>query len=582
MPPIPDAPASIEAGRAATVGGYDLLAVIGCRIMSHVDAPVDNVVNMGGTLRTGSASQSTLIVATDFFCRQGWSGLGGGYNAVQPCIRLEAEGQAGRRINVSRCVFEGGFTVISLSRGDDLSVIQNALLEHNYVLGGYQTSTAIGSSCAGGLTIRDNVIVLPDTAQRLGPGLGAAISLDHNGATESQSAPVRIHDNTIVNLTSETWQIVSNPGGYTDLVVANNIVHQPAATPPQVSPVPLTTAPPLWTPRERGYRSTTVPLMTTTATPAGVAASYAPQAGGEGSEGGLAATLESAALSASGRLSLSASASLILAVAAASAAGGSRIAGAAAATLAPAAVAVAGGLRIGGASARTLGAVALSASGRLSLSASAAAVLAGASASAAGGLGAVGAAGIALDATALAAAGSLAALPGSGALGAALAPAGLSAAGRLSLLASASAILAGATASAAGGLRVVGTAGASLDAAVLAAAGVLAPISGGGALGAMLAPAGLSAAGRLSLTGSAAAILAAASVGSAGSLRSVGGLAATLADAAVQARQAAIVGVGGATVTLGPARLEAEIWKRRRPTRPARHRPPAVSRERRR
>ena len=561
-------------------GGVDGLYLLGARVQSHVNAPINNAFNMGGPIRLGGRVETFIASAIDGFSRQGWSGAGGGYIATQPVIRVEVDEHAGQRINVTRSSMEGGFTMLSLSRGSASptlnSVVVNALVEDCYFLGGYQTTSVVGNDL-GGLTLRDNVTVIPDTTVRVGPGLAAFLELRHFGSVPVLAAPINVIDNTVVNLTNDEIAVVSNAPGYSAVTVSGTIAHQPALTPPQPSAVPLVTAPPLWTPREIGYRSTTVALVAGTATPAGAAASYAPQAGGEGIEGGLAATLESAALSASGRLSLSASASLILAVAAAAAAGGSRIAGAAAATLAPAAVAVAGGLRIGGASARTLGAMALSASGRLSLSASAAAVLAGASASAAGGLRAVGAAGIALDAAALAAAGSLAALPGSGALGGALAPAGLSAAGRLSLLASASAILAGATASAAGGLRVVGAAGASLDAAVLAAAGVLAPISGGGALGAVLAPAGLSAAGRLSLTGSAAAILAAASVGGAGSLRSVGGLAATLADAAVQARQAAIVGVGGATVTLGPARLEAEIWKRRRPTRTRGRRKPRVS-----
>ena len=257
---------------------YTGLNVLGCRIQSHEGAPIDNGFDMGGTMRVGGSALSTVIASCDYFCRQGWSGIGGGYLAVQPCIRLEAEGTAGAEYNVTQCAFEGGFTMLTISRGDDPSVIVNAALDSLYFLGGYQTSNIVGVSC-GGVTLRDTVAVIPATTQRLGPGLGAFIDMAVSGGTGVLDAPMQIYGNTIVNLTTETLGIVSNPGGYTAVTSQNNVIHQPNASPAQTSDAPLTTTPALWTPRDVGYRSTTVALMTDTATPSGAAASYAPASG---------------------------------------------------------------------------------------------------------------------------------------------------------------------------------------------------------------------------------------------------------------------------------------------------------------
>lgn len=534
---------------------YSSLGVMGTRIQGHVDASINNDANMGGTFRVRAGAMDTVIYAGDFACRQGWSALGDGYIAVQPCIRIEADGTEGMRACVTRSTLEGGWAMMSISRGEDPSVVLNALVDDVYYLGGYQTGNMNSVTC-GGVSVHNCTAVVPATAQRIGPALGAFVDLGHNGTGDVLAAPIRVHANIVVNFTAGTLALVANSPGYSNVVTADNIVHQPNTSPAQLSPVPLTMAPPLWTPRERGYRSTTADLRATTATPAGVAASYAPQAGGAAIEGGLAGALASATLSASGRLSLSASASAILAGATASATGAARIAGSAAPALAPAVLAGAAGLRITGTGARTLAPAGLAGVGRLRIA---------------------GAAGAALDAAALAGAGALAAMPGSGALGAALAPAGLSAAGRLSSTGSAAATLAGAGASAASGLRTAGSAAATLAAATVAAAGTLAVLAGSGVVGGALAPAALSSSGRLHLTGSVAAILAAASVAGAGALRGAGGAVVTLEDAAIAARQAAVVGAGGAAVTLEPAGLSAELWRHRRPTRTRGRRRPRAS-----
>lgn len=259
-------------------GGYDGLAILGSRIMSHVDAPIDNGASMGGTLRV-SNMDTTIIASTDFFCRQGWSGLGGSYIAAQPCIRTESHGDAGHQIVLTRNSFEGGFSMISLSRGDDASVAHNALVDSCYFLGGYQTGAMVETS-NGGITVRNNVVVLPNTTTRLGPGMSNFANYSRNGSNaEAQAAPMRTYGNTFVNMVGTAAGIVDNSGGYSTVSTENNVVHQPNASPAQTGDAPLVTTPALWTPREKGYKSTTVPLMTDTATPAGAPATYAPDTG---------------------------------------------------------------------------------------------------------------------------------------------------------------------------------------------------------------------------------------------------------------------------------------------------------------
>lgn len=258
-------------------GNTSGLNVLGTRIMGHVDAPVDNGTSKGGTMRVNASSNNVLLASCDFFCRQGWSGLPGSRIAVQPCVRYESNEISGSLLSVSRSSFEGGFTIMSISNGEGTARPQNIVIDSNYLLGGYQTGAFVGMDC-GGASIRNNVFVVPDTVTRFGPGLGSVVGMSSGGHAGNIASPVRVYCNTVVNLTDETLSEYS-VSGFTDVTVENNVIHQPDASPSQVADAPLVTSPAMWTPREKGYKSTTVTLMTDTATPAGAPASYAPDTG---------------------------------------------------------------------------------------------------------------------------------------------------------------------------------------------------------------------------------------------------------------------------------------------------------------
>lgn len=268
-------------GQSGVAGAHaDGLILLGNRILSAAGAPIDNSVNMGATVRTGAGVMTFISHANDIECAQGWSGLGGGYIAVQPCIRVESEGVAGQTINITNCTFAGGFTQLSIANGDDPSVILNAIIDGCYFLGSYQSGNVIGAENAG-TTVRNNIAVIPNPATRIGPGLSSFVVLINVGGGASLVPPMKVYGNTIVNLTSDTLGVVANNGGYSNVTTQNNVIHQPAASPAQTADAPLVTTPALWTPREMGYMDRATPRITASATPSGTPAAYSLDTGSD-------------------------------------------------------------------------------------------------------------------------------------------------------------------------------------------------------------------------------------------------------------------------------------------------------------
>ncbi len=268
-------------GQWGVTGSHaDGLILLGNRILSAAGAPIDNDANMGGTVRTGAGVMTFISHANDIECAQGWSGLGGGRIAVQPCIRVESEGVPGQTINIANCTFAGGFTQLSIANGDDPSVILNAIIDGCYFLGSYQSGDVIGTENAG-TTVRNNVAVIPNPATRFGPGLSSFVVLGNVGGGASLVPPMKVYGNTIVNLTSDTLGIVANNGGYSNVTTQNNVVHQPNASPAQTADAPLVTTPALWTPRELGYMDRATPRITASATPSGTPATYSLDTGSD-------------------------------------------------------------------------------------------------------------------------------------------------------------------------------------------------------------------------------------------------------------------------------------------------------------
>ncbi len=262
-------------------------AITGCSLRAHVDALVDSTPNMGAPLRSNGGK--TIVHSCDGFSRQGWSPHGD-HIATQPSFRLNAEGVAGAKIVVAASAVEGGHEALQIKlSGVGTAHAVNALIEKNYMVGGYQTYNMV-SLDMGGVTVRNNVMVWPDTGRlQTTNDPSAFVRADSSqGDGENQSSPIRVYSNTMVNLlaaANHTWTDQPaarvNVTGFTAVTEANNVEYQPNLTSPVTGDAPLATSPAMWVPREKGYRTSSVPLQSQTATPPGITATYAPLSGSD-------------------------------------------------------------------------------------------------------------------------------------------------------------------------------------------------------------------------------------------------------------------------------------------------------------
>jgi hypothetical protein len=257
-------------------GKYNVLSATGCRFMSDVNSLADATNNQGWNFRFSSLNSRNVIDKCDFFNRQGWS-LVGSIIAVQAHVRFNADGGTGSnsKLCVTDNTMEGGYSCISLaatSGNDDRPV--NMLVDGNYMLGSYQTVSFI-ETCQSGLTIRNNIMVMPEFAgsSRISNGPVAFVQLTTNGrsAGTNASEPIRVYSNTFVNTQDQGQSggaiaLVSNSLPFTNVTTENNVNHQPAITSPITTYAPLGDDTNLFTPREIGYRSSTADNTATTAT----------------------------------------------------------------------------------------------------------------------------------------------------------------------------------------------------------------------------------------------------------------------------------------------------------------------------
>lgn len=265
----------------------------GSRWMSSVDAQVDATTNQGWNLRFSSPNSRNVVDKCDFYGRQGWS-LVGSIIAVQGHVRFNFEGDTNAQCVVTDCTMEAGFNAIGLSAtsgNNDLPV--NMLIDGNYLLGSYQSISFIQTNQSG-LTIRNNIMVMPDITgtDRVSNGFGAFVELVTNGrsAGTNASEPIRIYNNTFVNNQPDSknggtgaTSLVSNTLPFTNVTTENNVNHQPAldVASPITTYAPLGDDTNLFTPRELGYKSSTADLQadTATVTTAGATDIYEPEAG---------------------------------------------------------------------------------------------------------------------------------------------------------------------------------------------------------------------------------------------------------------------------------------------------------------
>lgn len=269
-------------------------AILGSYIGSDANALVDSTPNGGSPVRFGGNDRLNIIHSSEFFCRQGWSGHGN-YIATQPNVRLNSEGFEGARANVQASSFEGGFSVLSMTRAESSTAAAgNFLIEKNYLVGGYQTPEIL-SLHFGGATVRNNVMVMPDSVDSRLPTTNdpytfiGANNIDGNRV--NADSPIRVYNNTFVNRvdashyvggSAPAMALVNNAGSsFSNVTIKNNIEHQTAIDTPNTSDAPLAQTDNLWAPYELGYQTGLSDFRSTTATSTaiGMIATYAPLTG---------------------------------------------------------------------------------------------------------------------------------------------------------------------------------------------------------------------------------------------------------------------------------------------------------------
>jgi hypothetical protein len=219
--------------------------------------------NMHGPIRVGKMAK-TIVDGCDFFSNNGWFPNTFGYRTVQSAFRWAQDGGVateGNRLNMQRSILEGGFEIFASVDASGATTVgnHNARIEKCYFLGTHMTRAMIALQF-GGYTIRNNVMVHPNPALRPpGPfGVNSWLRIRSPGVTSSQAlARILVEHNQLVNLQVGTssrpvFEYDSTPFPQ-NVVIRNNVIHQPSTTPSQMDFVPLD-ATPVITPLTIGYQ----------------------------------------------------------------------------------------------------------------------------------------------------------------------------------------------------------------------------------------------------------------------------------------------------------------------------------------
>jgi hypothetical protein len=268
------------------------LALTGTKIACHPQASVggsqDGLHNEQGPLRF-HVGDNLLISNCDFFNRIGWSKVGS-FQSIQPCVRQNVSGKPGFFSNIQASSFEGGAGVVEYTVEAGLTPGPiNAVLEKCYLLANHQSWGGVRSQMAG-LTVRNNIIVFPSASRDatiIDPFGFVEMAYQSGGSAEAYSAPVRVHNNTYVNLMQpddylgESFAITEFAAAsqFSNARSDNNLIYQPNTG--MTADGPLETSPVLWTPREAGYQTRRQGLIVSTATAHDTVATFRPQAGSD-------------------------------------------------------------------------------------------------------------------------------------------------------------------------------------------------------------------------------------------------------------------------------------------------------------
>lgn len=250
---------------------YSQAALTGCRIARHPDALTEFDDGQRALLRNKHCD-FVHIRGNDMYNSDG----------VQACLRLVDTDIDGRtHLNVHTNALESvGLEVITVSsnaadRPDPFkfkATMINGLFDSNIIVGGWRTVDTVFFRC-GGVTFRNNLCFIPNVPYVTNPSR-SLISIANQGDTSViVDWPSRIYNNTLVcdripsqnsGITVTPLRVINNAGAAItpssiSVTSANNVVHQPNTTPPQVGFAPLSTDI-LFVARNEGFRPIYHPL----------------------------------------------------------------------------------------------------------------------------------------------------------------------------------------------------------------------------------------------------------------------------------------------------------------------------------
>jgi hypothetical protein len=275
------------------VANQGYMGLTGCRITQHIDAlsggPKDGAHNNHGPIRVESGHKFT-IDACDLFSRNGWFENIPGYRTPQPCLRWNQSGTEGAFANITRCSAEGGYEVLDIERRDGgLTPRRNNAIIDSCILVGNAMSSSIILIGYGGTTVRNCIMIHPNVVRDISgiynPTSFVRLKADGNGVKELKS-PIRIYNNTMISFMTDTnWHTAPSTtaeftnNGFKDVIVENNVIHQPNLGMPQTPDAPIDLTP-VFQPRHKGYVSQQKQrLRKQDATPTNSAVSASPLSG---------------------------------------------------------------------------------------------------------------------------------------------------------------------------------------------------------------------------------------------------------------------------------------------------------------
>jgi hypothetical protein len=239
------------ADRNDGVTNWTTIALLGVKDIDVGNAPVggsggiDGNSNSQGPVRCFGRG-IVIVDGCDFFSRYSW--IGAGFwdpptntetrVSAQP-LRLRAVGTwdgSRARTFLTRTCYEGSGAVVAFaSSGGSQSPHGNALVDQVLHVGAAPTTDSFATQM-GGVTVRNVLAIKPETADRtlFSPPYKrffAAVPPDPvNVIPGTLDAPIRLYNNTIVVLQAfapDTFPVLDRLGAYTNVSVANNLVHAP-------------------------------------------------------------------------------------------------------------------------------------------------------------------------------------------------------------------------------------------------------------------------------------------------------------------------------------------------------------------